>query len=125
MGCLPHLHVAAIHADAEQRSFTPGLGVLCRENDFMLGAGVFQNSIGKLSKYASVSWQPVHAGPVKIGAFGGVIDDYLYKNGGAFLFGGAIASAPTSWGELHFTFVPQVPGVSVAALGISMSFKTP
>jgi hypothetical protein len=62
---------------------------------------------------------------VKIGAFAGVIDGYAYKNGGAFPFGGAIASIPFSWGKTHLTYVPQVDGVSVAALGISITINWP
>ena len=122
MDCLPHFHVAAIHDSAGFRSATPGIGVLCtkEESSEMMGAGIFDNSIGRGSVYGMYGWRPVTVGPVKLGVFGGVITGYKKS---ADLFAGVSASLPFSWGEAHVLLLPNVPKVSPTTLGLSFTVR--
>ena len=85
LDCLPQIHVAAIHAQAGYNGDTPGLGVICRNDDTLLGAGFYRNSIAKHSNYATVGYQPFTAAGVRLGAFAGVVNGYEYRDGNYFL----------------------------------------
>ena len=123
MDYFPHIHLVAIHAEPGRRSVAPGLGLLCCGGDFLAGAGVFQNSAGARSSYATIGWQSLSIGAARVGAFAGLIDGYNYQNGAAFPFAGGLASVPFSWGEIHLTFVPPVQSLSPATLGVSAALK--
>ncbi len=118
MDCLPHIHVAAIHAEPGYRGDTPGLGVLCRnESSVLVGAGIYSNSIGNISKYAFAGWQPLQLGDVKLGFVAGAVDGYRLRNGGAV----PMAALVVSYKHLHFTLIPGTPK-NAGALGISFTF---
>lgn len=121
MDCLPHIHVAALHAPSEQqfRTFTPGLGVLCRKADWLAGAGVYRNSIGTTSKYVMGGYQPLRIGPVAVGAFVGAVDGYRRNHGGFNPMGGLALS----WGHVHVIAWPQVKDYSPAGLAVSFTFR--
>ncbi|WP_291015032.1 hypothetical protein [Hydrogenophaga sp.] len=120
MDCLPHIHVAAIHApsEVEYKTFTPGIGVLCRKSDFFGGVGVYSNSHGNRSFYASSGWQPIKVGPVAIGAFAGVVDGYR-RGGGKFV---PMAGLMASWGHIHVIAWPRADKESAAGAAISFTF---
>ncbi|MEY4882327.1 MAG: hypothetical protein RIS34_181 [Pseudomonadota bacterium] len=122
MDCLPHFHVAAIHDSAGFRSATPGIGVLCArdETSELLGAGVFDNSLGRASLYGMYGWRPLNVGSVKLGVFGGVITGYIKS---VNVFGGVSASMPFSWGEAHVLVLPNVPKVSPTTVGLSFTVR--
>jgi hypothetical protein len=129
MDCQPQIHLAAIHAQAGYRGDTAGLGALCRERDgaALLGAGFYQNSIGKHSNYVFAGLQPWAIGPVRVGAFAGVVNGYALKNGGYFVAGGAMASVPLAAvglpsATLHVIALPPTAQSPVTA-GFSVSFK--
>lgn len=111
MDCLPHIHVAAIHAEAGYETYTPGIGVFCRETNTILGAGVYLNSEKTKprleSKYAFVGYQPFRVDDWKVGAIIGVVDNYSKYNYGWGPLAGIAASKPTSFGETHLMFVPK------------------
>jgi hypothetical protein len=123
MDCLPHLHLAAYHAAPGYRGDTPGIGVLCRQADWLAGAGVFSNSIGQASKYAVAGWQPWRIGPVRVGAYAGVIDGYRYKNSDAFPFAAGLLSLPIGHAELHLSLLPQWRDISPATVGLSITWR--
>ena len=121
MDCLPHINVAALHAPSEQqyRTFTPGIGVLCRKADWMAGAGFYSNSLGNRSNYAIAGWQPLRMGPVHVGAVAGVVDGYPV-NSGRFI---PMAGLALSWGHVHVVAWPQVKDYSPAGLAVSFTFR--
>lgn len=126
MDCLPQLHLAAIHDVAVYRGDTHGLGVLCRlsgANDAWAGGvGRFINSVAGYSNYASMGYQPWRVGGVRLGAFAGVVNGYPYKDGGYFPYGGAIATIPVPFGEVHVVGIPTTPRTP-ATLEFSVSVK--
>ena len=125
MDCLPQIHVAAIHAQAEHdgvryKTFTPGIGVLCRsEDDVISGAGVYSNSHGNISKYVMAGWQPLDIGGAKAGFFLGAADGYRRGNGGFAPIGGL----SVSYGNVHIIAWPKADAWSSA--GASLSFTIP
>jgi hypothetical protein len=124
MDCLPHIHVAAIHDSAGFQSATPGIGVFCtrekEDSSAMMGAGVFENSLGRTSVYGMYGWRPLSVGPVKLGVFGGAITGYKKS---VDIFGGASASLPFSWGEVHVLLLPNVPKISPTTLALSFTVR--
>lgn len=119
MDCLPHIHVAAYHAEAHYRNDVPGLGILCRETNSIAGVGSFSNSIGRQSNYAIIGKYLFSWGPVRFGAVGGAIDGYDINGGRAIPMGALIAS----YKHAHFTFVPPVE--SLSPMTIQVSFTLP
>lgn len=117
MDCLPHIHVAALHAEPGYRTATPGIGILCKQADTLLGAGLYSNSIGNLSKYAFAGWQPLQLGQVKLGVIAGVVDGYRMNNGGAT----PMAALVASYKHIHLTLIPGTPK-NDAALALSFTF---
>jgi hypothetical protein len=113
MDCLPQLHLAAIHGEAGYRGNTHGLGVFCRlgpENEaWATGIGRFRNSVAGYSNYALVGYQPYKLAGVRLGAFAGTMNGYVYKNGGYFPAAGGLASIPVPFGELHVVGIPKNP----------------
>ena len=122
LDCRPHLHLTAFHVGPDTQASTPGLGVFCRESTALVAAGLLQNSIGQVSKYASVGWQPLEIGGVKVGGFAGLIDGYKYKNGTAFPFAGAIISVPVGLAEVQVQIMPKWD-VSPLTVAFSVTFK--
>lgn len=125
MDCLPHIHIAAYHASPDYRGDTPGMGVMCQTAfDTLVGAGIFQNSEGKVSTYAAVGWQPLQVGPARLGGYAGAIDGYTHNQGKRFVFAAGLASVPLSNNViLHTAIIPPVKGVSPTTLGFSITVK--
>lgn len=123
MDCLHHIHVAALHAPSEQefRTFTPGIGVLCKDGNFSAGAGVYSNSVGERSKYVMGAWQPLKIGPVKVGAFAGAVDGYKMNNGKFAPMGGLAVS----WGHIHIIAWPKYKNYTPAVVAVSFTFDIP
>ena len=123
MDCLPHLHLAAYHAAPGYRGDTPGIGALCRQADWLAGAGVMRNSVGATSFYAAAGWQPLRIGPVRIGVYGGVINGDPYRDGAPFPFVAGLISLPTGPAEWHLSLLPAVPNISPATAGLSVTWS--
>lgn len=129
LDCQPQIHLAAIHAQAGYRGDTAGLGVLCRPADsaLVLGAGAYSNSIGRHSNYALAGLQPWALGPVRIGAFAGVVNGYEHANGRYFVMGGGMVTVPLAAvglpsTDLQVTLIPPT-AKSASAIGFSITFK--
>jgi hypothetical protein len=115
MDCLPHIHVAAVHAESGYRSFTPGIGVLCGSR-ILAGAGVYSNSYGDASAYGAVGMQPWTVGGWKFGAVTGVVTGYAKSPAplGALL---------VSYGVLHLSILPPVKGKTPAVVAFSFTWR--
>ena len=120
MDCLPQIHVAAIHAEAGYNIATPGIGVLCRTDDDVIGGiGIYKNSNDNVSKYAQIGWQPLEVAGVKLGAFFGTVDGYRRGNGSFVPMGGLVAS----WGHIHVIAWPAADKYSSAGIALSFTFQ--
>lgn len=119
--CSPLVHVAAVHAEGSHRSDTPGLGLICERGDLLGAAGAFSNSYGRMSRYAVAGWQPVTAGPARIGAVVGAIDGYDHRHGRAFPFAALTASVPAGPVVLRFMLTPKT-SFSSMTLAVAVSF---
>lgn len=126
MECLPHIHTVAIHAEAGYHSVTPGIGVFCRENNLVLGTGIYANSektISRLySKYAFVGYQPFTLNTVKIGGIIGVVNNYKQYNYGWGPLAAFVISTPVSFGETHITYIPKT-GYNPTTIQLSFSVR--
>ena len=119
--CAPQVHVAALHAEAGYNGSTPGVGLLCPiAANTRLAVGTYRNSLRKQTNYAGVVWQPLHAGPIRVGAMAGVMTGYQrdYTPMAAMAF-----TLPVRSIELHLVAVPAVQGTSPATAALSFSFK--
>lgn len=124
MDCLPHIHMAAWHAEPGFRSATPGLGVLC-DTDWQAlraGAGVFRNSEGAASAYGVGVFQPLRWGPLRVGVAGGGVTGYRRHE--VLPLGGLAVSIRQSPDlEHHFLGIPRVRGVSPVTVQYSITFR--
>ena len=121
--CAPQLHIAAIHVAPGYNTSVPGLALLCLRDDFILSAGMFQNSIGHQSDYAIAGKYLATWGNVRFGLVAGAINGYPLNDYNFIPMAAAVVSVP--WGQsiLHFTIIPEVPNVSPALVQLSVSFK--
>lgn len=103
---------------------TPGLGVLRRSpSNFMLGAGVFRNSLGRTAGYAYVGKQwPL--GRVLAGGIAGVTHHYNFNNGGPVPLGAAVVTVPlTDSLALDLVGIPRLANYTYATLNFSLSWR--
>jgi hypothetical protein len=100
---------------------------MCRNGEagqWLVSAGIFQNSVGGKSNYAAAGWQPLKIGTVRFGGYIGVIDGYPYKRGGAFPFAAGLISVPLAASvEAQFSLLPHVSGVTPATVGLSLTWR--
>jgi hypothetical protein len=118
MDCLPQLHVAAIHAEAGYNTATPGIGVLCSDGVYMLGAGVYRNSVSKHSNYAIGGKYLGRINSVTYGIVGGMVDGYAARNGHFIPLAGVVLT----YKQLHLMLVPPVHKQSPALVEFSFTF---
>ncbi len=71
----------AAHYNAQNWGFGADFRV---SEDFTLSAGEYRNSMRYHSTYATVSWQPLHLGPIRIGAAVGAVRGYPDVNNGGW-----------------------------------------
>lgn len=88
-----------------------GLGVEWRANeDLSVMVGFHRNSLSLRSRYASVQYQPLHLGPVKIGVSAGLLDGYpLKKDGGAFFAAIPFATWEGEKFGVNVGVIPDIP----------------
>lgn len=121
--CLPQIHTIAIHAGPGFQPNVPGVGILCREDDFLGGAGRYKNSIGQMSNYLGVGYQPWRIGEFRVGGVGGVTDGYRLNNGGFIPMAAGMISMPLSWGEAHLIVIPMISGVTPLTFQFNFTVK--
>ncbi|MGO4330446.1 hypothetical protein AB4Z48_03140 [Cupriavidus sp. 2TAF22] len=70
---------------AHYNAYNWGFGIDLRvSEDFTLSAGEYRNSMRYHSTYATVSWQPLHLGPLRIGVAAGAVRGYPDINHGGW-----------------------------------------
>lgn len=119
--CAPMVHVAALHAERGHRSDTPGLGLICEFRNLLAAAGIFSNSNGQASRYVAAGWQPLDAGPARLGVVAGAIDGYAHRGGRQFSFAALTASVPAGPVVLRFMLTPKT-SFSSMTLAVAFSF---
>lgn len=88
-----------------------GFGVEWRANeDLSVMVGFHNNSLNLRSRYASVQYQPLHLGPVKIGVSVGALDGYpLKRDGGAFFAAIPMATIEGKRFGVNIGVIPDIP----------------
>lgn len=146
MDCVPHIHVAAIHADAGAgyNNDTKGIGVLCALGEkageevnksrqpldgladglsgrLSMLVGQLKNSEGARSSYAALSYHAWSMGPVSVGWFGGVVTGYQAIP--LAPLGGVVASIPLSpHAQAHLALSPSPITWGSTSMELSVSF---
>ncbi len=129
MDCLPHILAIALHSQGGFNTVVPGLGLFCRADSFIAGAGAYANSEKaverKVSQYAFVGWQPLKLGDLRAGAMAGLVNGYSYNSGRTLPMAAAVLSypLPRPFAEAHLTVIPPVPGVTPAVAQFSFTLR--
>jgi len=121
------LQLYSLHEHTRQDDLTnntPGLGVLRRtDTDWLAGAGIFRNSLGRTAGYGYVGKQwPV--GPVRAGAIAGLTHRYNFNDGGIVPLGAALVTVPVNdrW-SVDFVGIPRLKGYTYATLHCAVSWR--
>lgn len=114
--------------ETELHNTTPGVGLIRRQENWLLGAGVFRNSIGRWAGYGYGGYQfPVAempAGPLRLGAIAGVTHHYLWNDGGIVPLGAAVLTLPvTRRLALDLVGIPRIRNATYATLNVSVSWQ--
>lgn len=107
---------------------TPGLGLIRRQDNGLLGAGFFRNSIGRWAGYGYGGYQlPVidtRAGPIRLGAIGGVTHHYYFNEGGIVPLAAAVVTIPVTRAvSLDLVGIPRIKNATYATLNFSVSWQ--
>lgn len=111
-------------SQADLTNQTPGLGVLRRSSEnYMLGAGVFRNSLGRTAGYAYVGKQwPLRR--VLVGGIAGVTHRYHFNRGGPVPLAAAVVTFPlTDALALDLVGIPRLAHYTYATLNFSVSWR--
>lgn len=103
---------------------TPGLGIMRRSpENYMLGAGIFRNSIGRTAGYAYVGKQ-WRLRRVLAGGIAGVTHRYHFNNGGIVPLGAAVVTVPlTDSLAIDLIGIPRIANYTYATLNFSVSWR--
>lgn len=129
MDCLPHILAIALHSQGGFNTAVPGLGLFCRADSFIAGAGAYANSEKaverKVSQYAFGGWQPLKLGDLRAGAMVGLVNGYSYNSGKTIPMAAAVLSypLPRPFAEAHLTVIPPVRGVTPAVAQLSFTLR--
>jgi hypothetical protein len=93
----------------------PGLGIEYRLNsDTSVMLGYHKNSLNLRTQYASVQYQPLHLGPLKIGVSAGVMSGYpLKRDGGFFPAVLPMITYESKTFGVNFGIIPNIPSQKV------------
>ncbi len=114
--------------DVYLHNTTPGLGLIRRHDNWLTGAGVFRNSIGRWAGYGYVGWQAplfqTRAGPVRVGGIGGVTHHYLWNGGGIVPLAAAVVTIPVARHlAIDLVAIPPIKNATYATLNLSLSWQ--
>jgi hypothetical protein len=129
MDCLPHILAIALHSQGGFNTAVPGLGLFCRADSVIAGAGAYANSEKaverKVSQYAFGGWQPFKLGDLRAGGMVGLVNGYSYNSGKTIPMAAAVLSypLPRPFAEAHLTVIPPVRGVTPAVAQLSFTLR--
>lgn len=112
----------------ELHNTTPGLGLIRRQDNWLAGAGVFRNSIGRWAGYGYGGYQwPIArfpAGPLRIGGIAGVTHHYFWNDGGIVPLAAAVVTVPVTPAlSLDLVGIPRIKNATYATLNVSVSWR--
>jgi hypothetical protein len=81
------------------------------------------NSIGGVSNYLAMGYQPWRIGSIRLGAIGGIVDGYTFNDGGFMPMAAGMISYPLNWGEAHLIVIPLIAGVTPLTFQFSFTVK--
>lgn len=110
-------------SETDLHNTTPGLGLIRRQDDWLAGAGVFRNSIGRWAGYGYVGWQyPFRH--FRAGAIAGITHHYLWNDGGIVPLAAAVVTVPFSDAvALDLVAIPRIRNATYATLNLSLSWR--
>ena len=114
--------------ETDLHNTTPGAGLIRRENNWLLGAGVFRNSIGRWAGYGYGGYQfplaRLPAGPLRLGGIAGVTHHYLWNDGGIVPLGAAVLTIPLAPRfAIDLVGIPRIENATYATLNVSFSWQ--
>lgn len=107
---------------------TPGVGVIRRHDNWLEGAGIFRNSVGRWAGYGYVGWQAplvtLPAGPLRLGGIAGATHHYNFNNGGIVPLGAAVLTVPVSRDvAIDLVGIPRIKSATYATVNVSVSWR--
>jgi hypothetical protein len=114
--------------ETDLHNTTPGLGLIRRQNDWLAGAGVFRNSVGRWAGYGYGGYQwplvQLPGGPLRAGGIAGVTHHYLWNDGGIVPLGALVVTVPvTRRFAIDLVGIPRIRGATYATLNVSLSWQ--
>ncbi len=102
---------------------TPGLGVMRRHSDWLEGAGIFRNSLGRWAGYGYFGWQaPIWR--IRAGAIGGLTHNYDANNRGIVPLGAGVVTVPVTQDfAVDVVLIPRVANYTYATANLSLSWR--
>lgn len=109
--------------DEDLRDATPGIGLIRREGNWLAGAGVFRNSIGRWAGYGYGGWQKT-LGPVRLGGIAGLTHHYRWNDGGVVPLAAVVATIPLGTAfAVDLIGIPRLKNATYATLNVSFSWQ--
>jgi hypothetical protein len=107
---------------------TPGLGLIRRQEEWLQGAGIFRNSVGRWAGYGYIGWQAsvgkLPGGPVRVGGIAGATHHYEFNEGGIVPLGAAVVTVPlTEMVAIDLVAIPRIKNATYATLNLSLSWR--
>jgi hypothetical protein len=121
------LQVYSLHEhtdDLDLNDQTPGLGVMrVTPRHWLVGAGVFRNSVSRTAGYAYVGKQ-WRIGRIYAGGIAGLTHNYNYNNGGIVPLGAAVISIPLAerW-TLDVLGIPRVSDYTYTTVHFAVRWR--
>lgn len=114
--------------ETDLHNTTPGLGLIRRQNEWLLGAGVFRNSIGRWAGYGYGGYQwplwRTRAGAVRVGGIAGLTHHYLWNDGGIVPLAALVMTIPvTPTFAIDLVGIPRIKNATYATLNVSFSWQ--
>lgn len=109
--------------EVDLHNTTPGAGLIRRQENWLLGAGIFRNSVGRWAGYGYGGYQ-FPLGPVRLGAIAGVTHHYNFNDGGIVPLGAAVLTIP--FGErfaIDLVGIPRIKDATYNTLNVSFSWR--
>jgi hypothetical protein len=107
---------------------TPGVGVIHRHENWLEGAGVFRNSIGRWAGYGYGGYQfPVaqfSTGALRVGGIAGITHHYFFNHGGLVPLAAAVVTVPlTKRLALDLVGIPRIKNATYATVNLSVEWQ--
>jgi hypothetical protein len=115
-------------SETDLHNTTPGLGLIRRHDNWLQGAGIFRNSVGRWAGYGYIGWQiplgRLPGGRMRAGGIAGVTHHYTFNDGGIVPLGAAVVTVPlTPTTAVDLVGIPRIRNATYATLNVSFSWR--